>query len=120
MTIPTEGKLLRVFIGEADRWHGRPLYEAIVEEARKRGLAGATAWKGFMGFGAHSRLHTAKILRLSEDLPIVIEIVDSAENIETFLPELDRMVSEGLVTLERAEVILYRGPEKPRDSATQD
>jgi PII-like signaling protein len=111
---PTEGKLLRIFIGEADRWHGKPLYEAIVEEARKRGLAGATVWKGCMGFGAHSRMHTAKILRLSEDLPIVIEIVDAAEKIETFLPDLDQMVTDGLVTLEKAEVILYRAPEKPR------
>jgi uncharacterized protein len=114
MKIPTDGKLLRIFIGEADRWNGRPLYEAIVEEARKRGLAGATVWKGFMGFGAHSRLHTTKILRLSEDLPIVIEIVDAAEKIEAFLPDLDRMVQEGLVTLERADVILYRGPQRPR------
>lgn len=114
MSIPTEGKLLRIFIGESDRWHGNPLYEAIVEEARRRGLAGATAWKGFMGFGAHSRMHTAKILRLSEDLPVLIEIVDSAEKIEAFLPELDAMVTEGLVTLERAEVILYRGPQQPR------
>lgn len=114
MSIPTEGKLLRIFIGEADRWQGKPLYEAIVEEARRRGLAGATAWKGFMGFGAHSRMHTAKILRLSEDLPVLIEIVDAAEKIEAFLPDLDRMVTEGLVTLERAEVILYRGPQKPR------
>jgi PII-like signaling protein len=114
MKIPTEGKLLRIFIGEADRWGGKPLYEAIVEEARTRGLAGATVWKGFMGFGAHSRMHTAKILRLSEDLPVLIEIVDAAEKIEAFLPDLDRMVSEGLVTLERAEVILYRGPQKPR------
>jgi PII-like signaling protein len=114
MRIPTEGKLLRIFVGEADRWEGRPLYEAIVEEARRRGLAGATVWKGFMGFGAHSRMHTAKILRLSEDLPIVIEIVDAADKIEAFLPDLDRMVGEGLVTLERAEVILYRGPQNPR------
>jgi len=114
MRIPTEGRLLRVFVGEADRWEGRPLYEAIVEEAKRRGLAGATVWKGFMGFGAHSRMHTAKILRLSEDLPIVIEIVDAADKIEAFLPDLDRMVGEGLVTLERAEVILYRGPENPR------
>ena len=113
MQTPTEGKLLRIFIGEADRWHGKPLYESIVEEARKRGLAGATVWKGCMGFGAHSRLHTAKILRLSEDLPIVIEIVDAAEKIEAFLPDLDRMVTDGLVTLEKAEVILYRAPEKP-------
>jgi hypothetical protein len=114
MRIPTEGKLLRIFVGEADRWQGRPLYEAIVEEAKRRGLAGATVWKGFMGFGAHSRMHTAKILRLSEDLPIVIEIVDAADKIEAFLPDLDGMVGEGLVTLERAEVILYRGPQTPR------
>ena len=114
MTLPTEGKLLRIFIGEADRWQGRPLYEAIVEEARRRGMAGATAWKGFMGFGKHSRLHTAKILRLSEDLPVITEIVDAPEKIEAFLPELDRMVAEGLVTVERAEVILYRGPGSPR------
>ena len=106
----TDGKLVRVFVGEADKWQGRPLYEAIVEEARRRGLAGPTAWKGFMGFGAHSRLHTAKILRLSEDLPVVIEIVDTAEKIEAFLPTLQEMVQEGLVTLERAEVILYRAP----------
>ena len=115
MTLPTEGKLLRIFIGEADRWQGRPLYEAIIEEARKRGMAGATAWKGFMGFGKHSRLHTAKILRLSEDLPVVIEIVDAPEKIEAFLPDLDRMVTEGLITVERAKVIVYRGPDKPRD-----
>ncbi len=115
MKIPTEGKLLRVFIGEADRWHGRPLYEAIVEEARKSGLAGATVWKGTLGFGAHSRMHTAKILRLSEDLPVIIEIVDAAEKVEAFVRDhLDQMVQEGLVTLERAEVIMYRGPEKPR------
>src|SRR5512143_3787245 len=108
MTIPTEGKLLRIFIGESDRWNGRPLYEAIVEEARKGGLAGATVWKGAMGFGAHSRMHTAKILRLSEDLPVIVEIVDAAEKIEAFVRDhLDQMVQEGLVTLERAEVILY-------------
>jgi PII-like signaling protein len=115
MKIPTEGKLLRVFIGEADRWHGRPLYEAIVEEARRQGLAGATVWKGSLGFGAHSRMHTAKILRLSADLPVVIEIVDAAEKIDAFVRDrLDEMVQEGLVTVERAEVIMYRGPEKPR------
>ena len=118
MTIPTDGKLLRIFIGEADKWHGRPLYEAILEEARRRGLAGATVWKGFMGFGAHSRLHTAKILRLSQDLPIIIEIVDSAERIEEFMPQLEDMVQEGLVTLERAEVLLYRAPTSPRGSAS--
>ncbi len=115
MKIPTEGKLLRVFIGEADRWHGRPLYEAIVDEARKSGLAGATVWKGTLGFGAHSRMHTAKILRLSEDLPVIIEIVDAAEKIEAFVRDhLDQMVQEGLVTQERAEVIMCRGPDKPR------
>jgi hypothetical protein len=112
MTIPTEGQLLRIFVGEADRWEGKPLYEAVVEAARRQGLAGATVWKGFMGFGAHSRMHTAKILRLSEDLPIVIEIVDSAEKIRAFLPALDTMVTEGLVTLERAEVLMYRAPGK--------
>jgi len=112
MMIPTEGKLLRVFIGEGDRWHGRPLHEAIIEEARRRGLAGATAWKGFSGFGAHSRLHTTKILRLSQDLPVVIEIVDAEEKIAEFLPILEEMVAEGLVTVERAEVILYRAPGK--------
>ena len=110
MTIPTEGQLLRIFVGEADRWEGKPLYEAIVEAARRQGLAGATVWKGFMGFGAHSRMHTAKILRLSEDLPMVIEIVDSADKIRGFLPSLDVMVTEGLVTLERAEVLMYRAP----------
>jgi PII-like signaling protein len=119
MRIPAEGTLLRIFIGEADRWRGRPLHEAIIEEARRRGLAGATAWKGFMGFGAHSRLHTAKILRLSEDLPIVIEIVDAPEKIDAFLPDLDEMVAEGLVTVERAKVILYRGPSEPRDRSAQ-
>jgi PII-like signaling protein len=110
MKIPTEGKLLRIFIGEADRWHGRPLYEVIIEEARRSGLAGATAWKGFMGFGAHSRVHTTKVLRLSLDLPVVIEIVDAPDKIEGFLPLLDEMVQEGLVTLERAEVLIYRAP----------
>ncbi len=108
MKIPTEGKLLRVFIGEADRWQGRPLYEAIVEEARKSGLAGATVWKGSLGFGAHSRMHTAKILRLSEDLPVVIEIVDTEENLNKILPFLDTTVTEGLITLEKVRVIKYR------------
>ena len=100
--------MLRIFVGEADRWHGKPLYESIVVEARKRGLAGATVLKGFMGFGAHSRIHTAKLLELSQDLPIVIEIVDAPEKIEAFLPDLEQMVGDGLITLERAEVLLYR------------
>jgi hypothetical protein len=106
--IPAEGKLLRIFVGESDRWEGRPLYEAIVLEARKRGLAGATVLKGFMGFGAHSRIHTAKLLELSQDLPIVVEIVDAPEKIEAFMPDLEQMVGDGLITIERAEVLLYR------------
>jgi PII-like signaling protein len=112
MTIPTEGKLLRIFVGEDDQWHGRPLYEAIILEARKRGLAGATAWKGFAGFGANSRLHTAKVLRLSEDLPVVVEVVDAVDKIAAFLPAIEEMVAEGLVTVERAEVILYRSSKR--------
>jgi PII-like signaling protein len=112
MKIPAEGKLLRIFIGESDRWEGKPLYEAIVQLARKEGLAGATVVKGFEGFGAHSRMHTAKLLRLSEDLPIVIEIVDSEERIEKLLPYLDEMVKEGLVTLEKVNVIMYRSNER--------
>jgi len=108
MSLPTDGKLLRVFVGESDRWDGRPLYEAIVLEARKRGLAGATVIKGFMGFGAHSRIHTAKLLELSQDLPIIVEIVDAVEKIEAFMPDLERMVGDGLITIERAEVRLYR------------
>ncbi len=108
MKIPAQGKLLRIFIGEQDKWEGEPLYQAIVHLARKEGMAGATALKGFMGFGAKSRMHTAKLLRLSEDLPIIIEIVDSEEKINAFLPHLDRMVREGLITLEKANVIIYR------------
>jgi PII-like signaling protein len=103
-----EGQLLRIFVGEADRWHGRSLYEAIVLRAREAGLAGATVLRGLMGYGAKSRIHTAKVLRLSEDLPIVIEIADRADRIEAFLPVLDEMVADGLVTLERVQVITYR------------
>ena len=108
MKLPSEAELLRIFIGESDRHQGRPLYEAIVLAARKRGMAGATVLRGVMGFGADSRMHTAKILRLSEDLPIVVEIVDKPERIADFLPELDAMIQEGLITLERARVIAYR------------
>jgi hypothetical protein len=108
MKLPYESSLLRVFIGESDKANGRPLYEVIVEEARKRGMAGATVLRGFIGFGANSRIHTSKILRLSEDLPIVIEIVDAEEKIEAFLPALDNMVDEGMVTLEKVKVIAYR------------
>ena len=114
MRIPAEGTLLRVFIGESDKHEGRPLYEVIVAEARRQGLAGATVWKGFMGFGAHSRMHTAKILEMSQDLPIVIEIVDAPDKIEAFLPALDGLVAEGLVTVEPARIILYRAPQHPR------
>ncbi len=108
MKIPEEGKLLRIFVGESDRWQGQPLYEAIVHLAKKNGMAGATAIKGFLGFGCKSHMHTAKILRLSEDLPVIVEIVDSEEKINGFLPHLDKMVKEGLVTVEKANVILYR------------
>ena len=108
MKIPADGKLLRIFIGEQDRWHGQPLYEAIVQLAKKEGVAGATAIKGFMGFGAKSHMHTAKILRLSEDLPIVIEMVDSEEKINKFLTHLDEMVEDGLITIEKANVVMYR------------
>src|SRR6266496_3503771 len=104
MRIPEDGKLLRIFIGESDRWHHQPLYEAIVLKAREIGMAGATVLRGPMGFGANSHLHTAKILRLSMDLPIVIEIVDSEEKINQFLPSLDEIMGGGLVTLERAKV----------------
>ncbi len=108
MKLPAEASLLRIFIGESDKVGGRPLYEVIVEEARRQGLAGATAIRGFLGFGANSRIHTAKVLRLSEDLPVVVEIVDAAEKIEAFLPRLDGMIEEGLVTLEKVRVIAYR------------
>ena len=108
MKLPSESELLRIFIGEADKYEGKPLYEAIVHLARKKGMAGATVLRGLMGFGADSRMHTAKILRLSEDLPIIIEIVDELVKIEALLPELDHMIKEGLVTIEKARVIAYR------------
>lgn len=108
MKISEEGILLRVFVGESDQWGGRPLYEAIVLKARELQMAGATVLKGSMGYGAASRLHTAKVLRLSEDLPMVIEIVDSREKIDRLLPLIDEMLTDGLVTIERAQVIWYR------------
>lgn len=108
MKLEGDAELLRIFVGESDRHGGRPLYEVIVEEARKQGLAGATVLRGLAGFGANSRIHTAKILRLSEDLPMVVEIVDRPERIAAFLPGLDAMVGEGLVTLEKVRVITYR------------
>ena len=108
MRLEGDGILLRVFIGESDRWQHQPLYEAIVLEARKRGLAGATVLRGPMGYGANSRIHTAKILRLSEDLPLVIEIVDDVAAIDGFLPVLDEMVAEGLITTEKVHIVSYR------------
>ena len=108
MQIPTDAMLLRIFIGESDRWEHKPLYEAIVLKARELHLAGATVLRGPMGFGKSSRLHTAKILRLSMDLPLVIEIVDSEEKIQSFLPLLDKMMGGGLLTMEKVRVINYR------------
>ena len=113
MQIPHEAVLLRIFIGESDRWEHKTLYEAIVLKARELHLAGATVLRGPMGFGKSSRLHTAKILRLSMDLPIVIEIVDSEEKINAFLPVLDGMMGGGLVTLEKVRVLHYRTPPAP-------
>lgn len=108
MKLSGEAELIRIFIGETDKWGGRPLYEVIVEEARALGLAGATVLRGIAGFGANSRIHTAKILRLSEDLPLIIEIVDRAERLQPFLARLDSLISDGLVTRERVEVMVYR------------
>ncbi len=116
MKIPENGKLLRIFVGESDRWHHQPLYEAIVLKARELGLAGATVLRGPMGFGANSRLHTAKILRLSMDLPVVIEIVDTEEKINLLLPHLDEMVQEGLVTLESVRVLKYRANQSKQEN----
>jgi PII-like signaling protein len=108
MKLPEEGTLLRIFIGETDKHHGKTLYEAIVLKARELNLAGATVLRGIMGFGADSRMHTMKVLRLSEDMPIIIEIVDTEEKIATILPFLDETVKEGLVTMEKVRVIMYR------------
>jgi PII-like signaling protein len=108
MRLEGEGKLLRIFVGESDRWHGRPLYEEIVRLARKKGMAGATVLRGLEGFGADSHLHTTRILRLSEDLPIVIEMVDTEERIDAILPLLDPMIGEGMVTVERVHIVSYR------------
>jgi PII-like signaling protein len=112
MQIPTDAVLLRIFLGESDRWEHKPLYEAIVLAARGAQLAGATVLRGPMGFGKASHLHTAKILRLSMDLPLVIEIVDSEEKINSFLPTLDKMIGGGLVTLEKVKVLHYRAGDK--------
>jgi PII-like signaling protein len=109
MKIEGEALELRIHLGEADRWHGRPLYEAILERLLERGMAGATVLRGIEGFGRNAHLHTSKLLRLSEDLPIVIDVIDSAERIRAVLPELDDMVADGLITLQPVEVVAYRG-----------
>jgi uncharacterized protein len=109
MILPQQAALLRIFIGESDRFEHKPLYEAIVLKARELHLAGATVVRGSMGFGKSSRLHTSKILRLSMDLPVIIEIVDSEENIQRFLPSLSEMIKGGLVIVEQVRVIDYRG-----------
>lgn len=108
MKIPHEGQLLRIFIGEGNRHEGRPLYEWIVLQAKKAGLAGATVLRGIMGYGANSRIHTSRIMRLSEDLPIIIEIVDTSEKLAAFLSRIDHVICEGLATLEKADVQFYR------------
>ncbi len=112
MGIPENGVLLRIFIGEDDKYKGKPLYEYIVMEAKKRKMAGATVIRGIMGFGAKSHLHTAKLLRISDDLPMIIEIVDSEEKINEFLPFLDEVVNDGLITIEKVKVIRYCPKEK--------
>jgi len=108
MKLPEQAVLLRIFIGESDKHQGRPLYEQIVLKARELNLAGATVVRGILGFGADSRIHTAKLLELSEDLPVIIEIVDTQEKIDTLMPFIDKQVVEGLVTLEEVKVIKYR------------
>ena len=108
MKLPVEGLLVRIFVGESDTYHGRLLYEAIVIKARELNLAGATVLRGIMGFGAASRIHSAKLLRLSEDMPVIIEIVDTKDEIDKIMPFLDKVVSQGLITLEKALVIKYR------------
>jgi uncharacterized protein len=108
MKLPEKGMLLRIFIGESDKHEGKPLYEQIVLKARALKLAGATVLRGIMGFGADSHMHSAKILRLSEDLPVVIEIVDTRERLDSILPFLDEVVEEGLITMEKVRIIKYR------------
>ena len=107
MKIEGEAKMVKIFIGESDQWHGRPLYAAIVRRCREMGIAGATVTRGIEGYGANSRIHTARLLRLSEDLPIKIEVVDIPERITQLLPVLDEMVTEGLITIEDVHVVKY-------------
>jgi PII-like signaling protein len=108
MVLPEDGCLLRIFIGESEKVAGKPLYQRLVEKARTDGLAGATVWRGMMGYGANSRIHTSKIMRLSQDLPVIVEIVDAREKLEAFLEEIDSMIKGGLATLEKAQVHFYR------------
>lgn len=112
MKLEGRGLLLRIYIGENDRWRGQPLYHAIVEHMRAGGLAGATVLRGIEGFGARQHLHTTRILRLSEDLPLLIEAIDSEENIRAILPTTDEMVGDGLITIERVEVVAYRAGDR--------
>ena len=118
MTLPQEVPLLRIFIGEADRIGSVPLYKWIVRKARENGMAGATVLRGIMGYGANSRVHTTKILRLSVDLPIVVEIVDTEDKIQSFIPTLNRAITEGLITLERVQVLMYRSSLKGTSGTT--
>ena len=108
MKLEGTGLLLRIYLGESDQWHGRPLYQAIVERLRERGLAGATVLRGIEGFGAKQHVHTTRILSLSEDLPVLVEAVDSEERVRAIIPEIDQMLGDGLMTLEKVEVITYR------------
>jgi len=113
MTLPSEGHLLRIFVSESDRHEGTPLYEWLVREAQRRGLAGATALRGLAGFGIHSQLHKASILRLSSDLPIVVEIVDSREKVEDFLSSINGVIQEGVATIEKVEIRIFGAGEAP-------
>ncbi|HEY3283363.1 MAG TPA: DUF190 domain-containing protein [Armatimonadota bacterium] len=110
MKIEGPAKKLRIYIGESDQWHGHPLFTVLVKRAREMGLAGATVSRGLEGFGAHSRIHTARILRLSEDLPVVVEIVDIEERVQAFLPVMEELVTEGLVTIEDVHILRYIAP----------
>jgi PII-like signaling protein len=120
MVLPRQGHLLRIFIGEADRHEHRPLYESILLKASEHGLSGATVIRGLEGFGAHSRIHSAKILRLSVDLPIIVEIVDTIEKIEAFLPVIDTAIGEGLATLERVDIRFYRSGKRDSDKDAEE
>ena len=116
MRIDGQGLLVRIYIGESDHWHGKPLYQAIVALLRERGIAGATVLRGIEGFGAKAHLHSSRILHLSQDLPVLIEVVDQEDRLRAVLPELDAMVADGLITLEKVEVIAYRAGDASRDT----